>query len=108
VPSYIATGTIVVVLLFPFQSLSQNTSAERHLLVSQSIECNEKLTDKLTSKLEESYRIRPNRRFLGMTWRLYAYQMIRPKALTRSLDRRDARNKKPGGLRYRNAFILQQ
>ena len=100
-PSYIATGIIVVVLLFPFQSLSQNTSAERHLLVSQSIECNEKLTDKLTSKLEESYRIRPNRRFLGMTWRLYAYQMIRPKALTRSLDRRDARNKKPGGLRYR-------
>ena len=36
-----------------------------------------------------------------MTWRLYAYQMIRPEALSRSLDRREARNKKPGGLRYR-------
>ena len=35
-----------------------------------------------------------------MTWRLYAYQMIRPEALSRSLTRRDERNKSPGGLRY--------
>ena len=99
-PSYIATGIIAVVLLSPFHALSQNTSAERHLLVSQSIECHEKLTDRLTSKLEESYRIRPNRRFVGMPWRLYAYQMIRPEALSRSLNRRNERNKSPGGLRY--------
>lgn len=99
-PSYIATGIIAVVLLFPFHALSQITSAERHLLVSQSIECNEKLSDRVMSKLEGSYRMRPNRRFVGMTWRLYAYQMIRPEALSRSLTRRDERNKSPGGLRY--------
>ena len=99
-PSYIATGIIAVVLLFPFHALSQNTSDARHLLVSQSIECNEKLNDMLMSKLEGAYRIKPNRRFVGIPWRLYAYQMIRPEALSRSLTKRDERNKSPGGLRY--------
>ena len=99
-PRYIATGIIAVVLLSPFHSLSQNASAERHLLLSQSLECRGEVTDRLISKLEESYRIRPNRRFIGITWRLYAHQMIRPEALSRSLEKREARNKKPGGLRY--------
>jgi hypothetical protein len=80
--------------------LSQTASSDRHLLVSQSIECDEKLSDEIHTKLEGAYRVRPNRRFIGITWRLWAYKLIRPDAISKSKKKREERNKEPGGLRY--------
>ena len=95
-----STVLIAITIISPFCVLAQTTSAEGHLLVSQSIECSEKLSEKLTTKLENSYSVRPNRRFIGITWRLFAFKLIRPDALSRVLERRSARNKGPGGIRY--------
>ena len=99
-PSYISTVLIAIAILSPFCTLSQTTSPEDHLLVSQSIECSEKLSEKLTSKLKGAYGVRPNRRFIGFTWRLLAFKLIRPEALSRVLDRRADHNRGPGGIRY--------
>ena len=99
-PSYISTVLIAIVLLAPNISLSQISSIDGHLLVSQSIECDGKISDEIQRKLEGAYRVRPNRRFIGITWRLWAYKMISPDALSKSLKKREDRNKDPGGLRY--------
>ena len=100
-PSYTSTVLIAISLLSSSNLLSQS---HEHLLISQSIEVEDVelggMSDDLLLSLEGAFRVRPNRRFIGMTWRLWAYKMIRPEALKKSLDRRSLKNKEPGGLRY--------
>ncbi len=100
-PSYTSTVLIAISLLSSSNLLSQS---QEHLLISQSIEVEDVelggMSDDLLLSLEGAFRVRPNRRFIGMTWRLWAYKMIRPEALKKSLDRRSLKNKEPGGLRY--------
>ncbi|PCJ81421.1 MAG: hypothetical protein COA49_04815 [Bacteroidetes bacterium] len=99
--SYTSTVIITISFLFSSNLLSQS---HNHLLISQSIEIidtqSDVISDDLLLSLEGAFRIRPNRKFIGMTWRLWAYKTIRPSSLSKSLERRARKNKEPGGLRY--------
>lgn len=82
----------------PFQVYSQADSD--HLLISQSIEIDSDLSQEILYKVKGAFRIHPNRKFLGIPWRLWAHNIIRKEALEKSLIKRAERDRKPGGLRY--------
>ncbi len=95
---------LIILLCIPFQGITQANSEA--LLVSQSIDVDENISTDLRDKLESAFRIYPNRKFLGMTWRLWAYNLIRNETAEKVLLKRTENNLKPGGLRYgiKNVF----
>ncbi|MFB1018899.1 MAG: hypothetical protein QMC37_01490, partial [Flavobacteriales bacterium] len=72
--------------LSPLNGYAQTDSP--HLLISQSIDIESELSKEMLYNLESAYRIYPNRKFIGMTWRLWAHKIIHKEDL------------KPGGFRY--------